>query len=201
MTTLLSNALLFLLKTVLDLLTLLFLLRFYFQLTRVSFQNQAAQVVVTLTNFAVKPMRRLMTVLGNLGLSKLDVSTLLLAYLTQLLLIICTQWLRGFPLLIAGSGIWLALLVIAFIGIISMTITIFLYAVLIQAILSWVNPYTPIAPVLNSLTNPILRRLRRLIPLAGNIDLSPLVFIITAQLLLTTILIPLENNLLSTLLS
>lgn len=185
----------------LDLLTLLFLLRFYFQLTRVSFQNQAAQIVVTLTNFAVKPMRRLMTVLGNLGLSKLDVSTLLLAYFAQLLLIICTQWLRGFPLLIAGSGIWLALLVIAFIGIISMTITIFLYAVLIQAILSWVNPYTPIAPILNSLTSPILRRLRKLIPLAGNIDLSPLVFIITAQLLLTTILIPLENNLLSTLLS
>lgn len=197
----LSNALLFLLKTVLDLLTLLFLLRFYFQLTRVSFQNQAAQVVVTLTNFAVKPMRRLMTALGNLGLSKLDVSTLLLAYFAQLLLIICTQWLRGFPLLIAGSGIWLAILVIAFIGIISMTITIFLYAVLIQAILSWVNPYTPIAPVLNSLTSPILRRLRKFIPLAGNIDLSPLVFIITAQLLLTTILIPLENNLLSTLLS
>jgi YggT family protein len=197
--TLLNNALLFLLQTVLGLLTLAFLLRFYFQVTKVSFQNQAAQVIVTLTNFAVKPMRRLMTSLRNLGVTKLDISTLLLAYLTQLLLTLLTLLLKGFPLLIASNSIWLTILSVAFIGVISMSITIFLYAVLIQAVLSWVNPHTPITPILNSLTSPILRFLRKFIPPAGNIDLSPLVFIITAQLLLTTILIPLENSLLSTL--
>ncbi|MDZ4142731.1 MAG: YggT family protein [Methylotenera sp.] len=195
--TLLYNAFLFLLKTVLDLLTLAFLLRFYFQLTRVPFQNQVAQLIVTLTNFAVKPMRRLMTMLGNLGLAKLDISTLLLAYLTQLLLTVATQWLRGFPLLIAGNGVWLTLLAIALISVIILSTTIFMYAVLIQAILSWVNPHTPIAPILVNLTSPILRFLRKFIPLAGNVDLSPLVFIIVAQLLLVTVLIPLENNLLS----
>jgi len=194
---LLYNAFLFLLKTVLDLLTLAFLLRFYFQLTRVPFQNQVAQLIVTLTNFAVKPMRRLMTMLGNLGLAKLDISTLLLAYLTQLLLTVATQWLRGFPLLIAGNGVWLTLLAIALISVIILSTTIFMYAVLIQAILSWVNPHTPIAPILVNLTSPILRFLRKFIPLAGNVDLSPLVFIIVAQLLLVTVLIPLENNLLS----
>ncbi|PKO53687.1 MAG: osmotic-shock protein [Betaproteobacteria bacterium HGW-Betaproteobacteria-20] len=193
----LYNAFLFLLKTVLDLLTLAFLLRFYFQLTRVPFQNQVAQLIVTLTNFAVKPMRRLMTMLGNLGLAKLDISTLLLAYLTQLLLTVATQWLRGFPLLIAGNGVWLTLLAIALISVIILSTTIFMYAVLIQAILSWVNPHTPIAPILVNLTSPILRFLRKFIPLAGNVDLSPLVFIIVAQLLLVTVLIPLENNLLS----
>ena len=76
-----------------------------------------------------------------------------------------------------------------------MSIAIFLYAVLIQAVLSWVNPYTPIAPVLSKLCNPILGFLRKFIPAAGNIDLTPLVFIITAQLLLITILTPLENGL------
>ena len=73
----LNNALLFLLETILGLLTLAFLLRFYFQLTKVSFQQQAAQVIVTLTNFAVKPMRRMTPSIG-----KLDISTLLLAYIT-----------------------------------------------------------------------------------------------------------------------
>jgi len=192
--TLLTNALLFLLKTLCDLLTLAFLLRFYFQLTRISFQNQAAQIIVTLTNFAVKPMRRIMTILSHLGLSKLDVSTLLLAYLTQLILVICTQWLQGLPFPMTSS-VWLILLTIALISSITLSLTIFLYAVLIQAILSWVNPHTPIAPILNSLTHPILRVFRKFIPLAGNIDLSPLVFIIAAQLLLTTILMPLENSL------
>ncbi|MDP1659366.1 MAG: YggT family protein [Methylotenera sp.] len=178
----------------LDLLTLAFLLRFYFQLTKVPFQNQVAQLIVTLTNFAVKPARKVIPSFG-----KLDISTLLLAFITQFLLIVCMQWLRGFPLLIAGSNVWLTLVAIALIGVISLSLTIFLYAVLIHAVLSWINPHTPIAPILNNLTNPILHTMRRFIPLAGNFDLTPLIFIITAQLLLTTILIPLENNLLLTL--
>jgi len=193
---LLSNALLFLIKTILDLLTLAFLLRFYFQLTRVSFQNQTAQVIVTLTNFAVKPVRRIIPSFG-----KIDASTLLLAYISQLLLAVCTLWISEFPLFIASNKIWLTILTIAFISTISLSITIFLYSVLIQAILSWVNPHTPIAPVLNNLTQPILKLLRKFIPAAGNIDLTPLIFIIAAQLLLTTILIPLENNLFRSIIS
>ncbi len=195
----LVKAITFLLESVLGLLTLAFLLRFYFQLTKVSFQNQAAQAIVTLTNFAVKPMRRLTMSLGNLGIPKIDVSTLLLAYITQFILKVSTLWLSEFPLLIASNSIWPAILLVTFISIINLSITIFLYSVLIQAVLSWVNPHTPIAPILNKLTDPILRLFRKIIPLAGNIDLSPLAFILMAQLLLTTILIPLENNLLTTL--
>jgi YggT family protein len=190
----LNNAIIFLLQALLGLLTLAFLLRFYFQLTKVSFQHQLAQLIVTVTNFAVKPVRRIVP-----SFKKIDLSTLLLAYLTQAILTLCTLWLKGFPLLIAGNGIWLTILLVALIGIISFSISIFMYAVLIQAVLSWINPYTPIAPILDNMTAPILRVLRRLIPSAGNVDLSPLVFIIAAQLLLTTVLLPLENNLLSTL--
>ncbi len=193
---LLSNALLFLIKTVLDLLTLAFLLRFYFQLLKVPFQNQAAQMVVTLTNFAVKPVRKVIPSLG-----KLDISTLLLAYLCQLLLTLLKLWLSDYPLFIVGSSIWLKIFAVAFLGILSISIAIFLYAVLIQAVLSWINPYTPIAPVLNKMTSPILNFLRKFIPAAGNIDLTPLAFIITAQLLLLTILSPLENNLLKSIIS
>lgn len=188
----LNNAILFLLKTLLDLLTIAFLLRFYFQLTKVSFQTQAAQLIVSLTNFAVKPTRRIVPSIGSL-----DLSTLLLAFSTQVVLSLLSFWLKGFPFLIVGSQIWLVMLGIAALSIASMSLTIFLYAVLIQAILSWVNPYTPIAPVLSNLTNPVLNWLRRYIPTAGNVDLTPLVFIIAAQLLHITILIPLENNLLA----
>ncbi len=190
----LNNALLFLLQAILGLLTFAFLLRFYFQLTKVSFQNQVAQLIVSITNFAVKPLRHIIP-----GIYKLDLSTLLLAYVTQFVLTLCTLWLKGFPVLIAGSNLWLVISVVALISVINISISIFLYAVLIQAILSWVNPHTPIAPLLNSLTYPILRFMRRFIPPAANFDLSPLAFILAAQLLLTTILIPLENSLLSTL--
>lgn len=192
----LNNAIIFLLQALLGLLTLAFLLRFYFQLTKVSFHNQAAQMIVSLTNFAVKPMRRIVP-----SLRKLDLSTLILAYLTQLILTVSLLWLKGFPLLIAGNQVWLVVSGVSLIGMISLSLSIFLYAVLIQAILSWVNPHTPIAPLLNSLTYPILNFLRKTIPPVANFDLSPLVFILAAQLLLTTVLIPLENNLLLTLIS
>ena len=190
----LSNAIVFLLEAVLGLLTIAFLLRFYFQLTKVSFQNQAAQLIVMLTNFAVKPLRRVVP-----SMRKLDLSTLLLAYITQLILTVSILWLKGFPILLAGNKIWSVIFGVALIGVISISISIFLYAVLLQAILSWVNPHTPIAPILNSLTYPVLHFLRKFIPPAGNFDLSPLVFILAAQLLLTTVLIPLQNNLLLTL--
>lgn len=192
----LNNAIIFLLQAVLGLLTIAFLLRFYFQLTKVSFQNQAAQMIVSLTNFAVKPLRRIVP-----SIRKLDISTLMLAYFTQLILTVSVLWLKGFPLLIAGNQIWLVILGVSLIGVVSLSLSIFLYAVLLQAILSWVNPHTPIAPILNSLTYPILSFLRKYIPPAANFDLSPLAFILAAQLLLTTVLIPLENNLLSTLIN
>lgn len=192
----LNNAIIFLLQAILGLLTIAFLLRFYFQLTKVSFHNQVAQMIVSLTNFAVKPMRRIVP-----SLLKLDLSTLMLAYLTQLILTLSLLWLKGFPLLIVGNQVWFVILSVSLIGIISLSLSIFLYAVLIQAILSWVNPHTPIAPLLNSLTYPILNFLRKTIPPVANFDLSPLAFILAAQLLLTTVLIPLENNLLFTLIS
>ena len=189
-----NNAITFLLETLLGLLSIAFLLRFYFQLTKASFQNQFAQLIVTLTNFAVKPLRRVVPSLG-----KVDISTLLLAYLTQLVMHTLALLIKGFPLFVAGDSVWLVILGVALLGILSSSVSIFLYAVLIQAVLSWINPHTPVAPTLHSLTYPVLRLFRKYIPPAGNFDLSPLAFIILAQLLLTTILIPLESTLFASL--
>ena len=75
-----------------------------------------------------------------------------------------------------------------------LSIYIFLFAVFMQAILSWVNPYTPMASVLDALTRPILNPLRQRIPLAGGIDLSPLIVFICAQLLFILLIWPLEQQ-------
>lgn len=190
-----NNVIIFLLEAILGLLSIAFLLRFYFQLTRASFNHPFAQLIVTVTNFAVKPLRRMIPSLG-----KIDVSTVLLAYLTQWFLNLATLLLQGFPVFVAGNAVWLVTLGLALLAVIEISISIFMYAVLIQAVLSWVSPHTPVAPFLNSLTYPVLIPFRRYVPPAGNFDLSPLVFIILAQLLLTTILIPLENTLLASLL-
>jgi YggT family protein len=71
-------------------------------------------------------------------------------------------------------------------------VDLFLYAIVAQALLSWVNPYTPIAPALDALTRPILNPIRQIIPTPNGLDLSPLIAILAAQLLQMLVFAPLE---------
>jgi YggT family protein len=184
-----TNALQFLLHTILGLFILALMLRFFLQLTRAPFQNPISQAIVVLTNFAVRPVRRIVPALGGI-----DLSTLLLAYLAQLLLEVASLWLNDFPLFVAGSPVLLSLLGISAVELLKLSIYIFMYAAIIHAILTWVNSYTPVTPVLDALTRPVLQPVRRLLPTAGGIDFSPLVVIIIAQLLLIILVTPLEQH-------
>ncbi|WP_338053154.1 YggT family protein [Pseudomethylobacillus aquaticus] len=186
----LQNALIFLLHTLFGLFTLAVLLRFYLQLTNAPFRHPASQAIVSLTNFAVRPLRRFVP-----SWRGLDLSTLLLAFVAQLLLQLCLLWLRDFPLLVAGSGAWIALLGLCVLSLTKLSIYIFLYAVFVQAILSWLSPHNPMATLLDALTRPVLQPLRKHLPLAGGIDISPLVVFIIAELLLITLVTPLEQQL------
>jgi YggT family protein len=153
-----SSALHFLLVTIFNLLTMLFLLRFLLQLFRASFKNPLAYMVVSLTDFAVKPTRKIIPSWG-----KLDLSTLFLALLAQFLLQLSLVWLRDFPLSVAGQSVWAGLIGMSFLGVLRTTLDVFFYAILLQVILSWVNPHTPIAAALDSLTKPILTPIQRLL--------------------------------------
>ena len=186
----LVNAVSFLLNTLLGLLSLAFLLRFYLQATNAPFRNPLSQVVVTMTDFAVIPVRRAVP-----SIFKLDTSTLLLTFLTQLLLQFLLQWVNGFPFALAGNSIWLTLMSISALHVANLSMDLFLYAIVAQALLSWVNPYTPIAPALDALTRPILQPIRRIIPSPNGLDLSPLVAILAAQLIQMLIFAPLEITL------
>ncbi len=187
-----STALDFLLNTVLNLLTMLFLLRFFMQLFRVPFNNPLAYMVISLTDFAVKPVRRAIPSWG-----KLDLSTLILALLTQLLLQFSLVWVRGFPLSVAGQSAWIGLIGMGFLGVLRTGLDVFFYAILLQVILSWVNPHSPIANVLNSLTRPILEPIQRILPMASGIDFSPIVALILLQMINVSVVKTLEVQLLS----
>jgi YggT family protein len=67
--------------------------------------------------------------------------------------------------------------------------------ILVRAILSWVNPYSPISPVIYPLTEPLLKPFRRILP-ASQIDFSPLVLLILCQFLLSVPLSAIERSLL-----
>lgn len=180
----------FLLNTLLGLLTIAFLLRCFLQLTGAPFHNPFSQAIVTLTNFAVRPARRIIP-----AWKQIDTASLLLAYLTQLLLFLLLLWVHDFPVLVAGSQVLMALFGLALIGVIKQSLYLMLYAVILQAIMSWINPHTPLAPVLNSLTRPVLNPLRRIMPGTGGLDLTPIIVFILIQLILIAFISPLEQSL------
>lgn len=175
----LANALIFIAQVAFGLLTLALLLRFYLQWVRAPYRNPLADFVNALTDFMVKPARRVIP-----GLWGLDLPTLLLAWMMQLLELLVVLQVRGFRF---GAEIGLAavgLALLAAIGVVKMLIYIVLVSTLLQALLSWINPGSPVAPLLDAMTRPFLRVFRRRIPPIGNVDLSPLFLLVACQLLL-----------------
>lgn len=170
----------FLVNVILSIATLMFLLRFLMQAFKASFHNPIGQIVMALTDFAVKPVRRFVP-----SWKKVDLSTLLLAFLAQFLLM----------LVVAKAPVWPNLIGLSLLGVARTVIDLFFYAIFIQVILSWVNPHTPIAPLLNTLTRPILRPIQKIIPPISGIDFAPFVAIILLQMLNTVIIRTLESRL------
>jgi YggT family protein len=175
----LGDALIFIAQVAFGLLTLTLLLRFYLQWVRAPYRNPLADFVNALTDFMVRPARRVLP-----GLWGIDLPTLALAWLMQLLEWLVVLQVRGFRF---GAEIGMALIGIAAVAAISvmkMLVYIVLFATLLQAVLSWVNPGSPVAPLLDAMTRPFLRMFRRRIPPIGNVDLSPLFLMVACQLLL-----------------
>jgi YggT family protein len=181
-----SNATYFLLNTILNILTMMFLLRFLMQATKTPFHNPIGQIVMALTDFAVKPARKFIP-----SWKKNDLSTLALAFITQLLLQLLLIWLRP------NGHVWHDIYVLSLFGIAHSILDLFFYAIFIQVILSWVNPHTPIAPALHSLTRPILGPVQKMIPPISGIDFSPFVAIILLQMINMSVLPDLEKSILS----
>lgn len=184
----LMNALYFVIETLLGLLSIALLLRFYLQLTNAPFHNPISQAVVKVTAFAVRPARRFIP-----SWRGLDLSTFVLAWLAQLLLRLSGLLLDGYPLFVAGAPVYFAILGLAVVSVLKISTYIFLYATVIQAVLSWVQPFSPAAPVLDSLTRPVLQPIRRLLKTSSGIDFSPLVAFLLIQVAMMVILGPVER--------
>jgi len=170
-----TQAGLFLLDALIGFFTFALLLRFYMQAFRVSFRNQIGAFVVQLTNGLVLPLRKILP-----GLLGLDLASLLLAYLFQVALLFAVLTLRG--------GLEVASPAIIFWGALLATLRISIYlligALVVQAVLSWVNPYSPFAAPLAQFTRPFTGPIRRVVPPIAGIDLSPLIVLLLAQVLL-----------------
>lgn len=182
----LSQALLFLLDVLVQPFAALLLLRFHLQWLRAPLRNPLGEFIMAITNFMVLRARRFMPAIRGF-----DVATLLLALIVELIYLTCMLWVQGvqldhFPLL--GLLAW------AVVKLIKISVYLLMGALFMQAILSWINPFTPLSGLLDAITRPFLSPLRRRIPPMGNVDLSGLALLIVCQLVLIVPLSWLEST-------
>src|SRR5690606_36343709 len=160
-----TQAIYFLVKTLAQLYLLLLLLRFWLPWLRADFRNPVAQGILRFTSPLVVPLRRFLPAIG-----RLDTATILVAFIIQFVVVLVLLAIMRRPVPTP---------VVAMVSVIELAIlslNLFFFATLIRIILSWVAPgnYNPITALLTTLSEPVLRPFRRIIPSVGGLDISPI---------------------------
>lgn len=179
-----SQALVFLIDMLLGLYILAVLLRFLFQVVRADFYNSFSQALVIITNPTLTPLRRMIPALYGIDLA-------------AIVLLLILQCLKNFIIwLIQGvQPKVMGLVVVSAADLLQLTLWVFIIAIFIRVILSWVSPYAarqhPAVGLLNNLTDPLMRPARQMIPPMGGLDLSPIVVFILLYLTIILLVKPL----------
>lgn len=182
--TYMTNPVIFLIDTFISLYVLAILLRFLLQWVNADFYNPYIQLLVKVTHPPLKHLRRVIPSIG-----RADTSCILLALIIQISSTYTILMLKGVSLSVT------ALFLLTVSQLITTLLNIFVFAIFARAILSWFSHgySNPAATLLQSLTEPLLKICRRMIPAISGIDLSPLVAIIALQLAKMLILPPIEQ--------
>lgn len=188
----LASPLLLIINTLFDLYVMLVLLRFLFQMLRVNFYNPVSQFVVRATTPPLKPLRRIIP-----GFAGQDMAAIVLSLLLLMIKYFLVRSLGAAVLDIANVLVPIAslsilgLVIVAIAEIFATFINIFLFAIIIQVILSWVNPgaYNPVSALVSAISRPVMKPIQRYIPTMGGLDLSPL-FATLALMVIKMLLIP-----------
>lgn len=161
----------FLLDVIGGLLTGACLLRLYMQWQRVPFSNPVGGLVFALTDWIILPLRRLVPPVG-----RWDVSSLVAAVLVQLV-----QYVLLALLLQQAASAWAWLPWLALFGLARVAVSGLIGLLIVYVVMSWVQAQSPLSAVIARLCEPVLRPLRRVIPLLGGFDLSPLAAMVLLQ--------------------
>ena len=150
------------------------LLRLYMQYQRIPMSvrsgNPLARFIFALTDWLVLPLRRVIPAVG-----RWDMASLVGAFLIQLAQFLILWGITGM------AANLLSVVVLAGFGLVRMAISGMTVLIIIYAVLSWVQTRSVAADFLERLVMPLLIPIRRVMPLIGGIDLSPLVLLLILQ--------------------
>lgn len=162
-----STAIAFIVNTLAQLYLFVLLLRLLLPLFGTDFRNPIVQAILRLTSPVVVPLRRIVPPIG-----RIDTATVLVAFIVQYVTIVVLLMIMG----LSDRASLTEIAVTTVVNLVLLTLNLFIFAILIRVVLSWISPggYNPIVALINSITNPVLRPFQRLLPPMGGLDLSPL---------------------------
>ncbi len=179
----LANAVEFLVNTLFGLYIVAVLLRLLLGWVRADFYNPISITLVKVTNPLLIPLRRLIP-----GYAGFDWSSAILLFLLQFLELNLICILKGAPHHLPGMFLW------SLAELLALTVNVFLFSVIIEALLSWINPgQNPLERIVSRLNYPILSPVRRRLPTLPGLDFSPLVVILVLQVFSLLLIAPLQD--------
>lgn len=186
-----SQSLIFILRTAVDIYVLMLLLRALLQLVQADFYNPISQAIFKACAPVVEPLHKILPTIGKLNI----------AALTAALLI---QW-AFYVAIVAASGLFptqiFAYLAVAGYDLLSALVDIYFWGIFILVISSWIGTTGhPPVQLVNQIVDPYMRPFRNLIPPIGMIDISPMVAIFALMFIQSRVL-PMVGGLITPLLS
>lgn len=162
----LSDIGVYLVQTLFELYLFVVVARFLLQVARADFYNPISQFIVKATNPLLMPIRKVVPGLGGIDLASIVLGIMLQVIASEILLL-----LNGYSLYNPATlALW------GLIGLVSMAINIYYFALLASIILSWIAPgsYHPAVLLLSQIVAPVMRPIQAIIPSLGGLDISPI---------------------------
>lgn len=169
------NAIGFILGILFNLYATIVAVRFVMQVVRADYYNPLAQGIVRLTDPLLIPLRRIVP-----SVKRYDTASLVLCLAVLLLKLVLFKVLSlgyvptlGLSYPVAAIGM-AQLVILAVLDLLHQFFNVFIFALIIQAILSWLpgSGGNPVYSLVSSISEPVLRPLRRRIPPLGGLDLT-----------------------------
>ena len=144
-----AGAVIFIVSTTCGIFSVALLLRVYLQWVRAAYRNPLSEFLAALTDFMVRPARRVIP-----GLWGLDLASLFLAWLIQVTELVLVMEIKGYAPAASVGAIASGVALLAAVMLLKLALYIVMVVVIVQALLSWINPYSPLAPLLGSMSRP-----------------------------------------------
>ena len=168
----LNNVLVFLIEFLFSVFVYVVLLRFFLQCVKADFYNPFCQMIIYITNPLLRPLRRIIP-----GFFAVDIAALVLAYMVTLLQLILIAWITSMLVL----NVWYVVLLVVLVKLILAVVNLYIWLIIVRAITSWFaqGQYNPAIVALQQLTEPLLNKIRRTIPVTkSGFDFSPIIVLL-----------------------